>query len=326
MKQIQNDLRLILFFTILIFTGCTSIHSKSTSKETTLTIVNWNLQCFFDAETCGYEYSQFIKNKNWNKNAYETRLKRLCDAIKSINADIFVFEEIENQEILQDISNYLQGFSWNQKNSWKYGVFSKNHGSAIGSAVISKYPITESTVHNLYIITEKTNQPSMRPIIKIKIETDGDGEKLTLLVNHWKSKSGGEKSSENWRTYQEKLLASIISGSQSEKERFIACGDFNKNLNEFYIEGKNVLLGEKNIPVRSAWLDDNGTECENGSYFFKNRFEKIDHFFLSENVTLLQFEPLKGPWCTENGIPIRYEIFNGTGWSDHLPIFCKVKL
>ena len=172
----------------------------------------------------------------------------------------------------------------------------------------------------------------MRAIMKIKLQI-GD-ENLTLLVNHWKSKAGGEKDSEFWRDCQESLLSALFEKSLLQDEKIIACGDFNRDINEFLSSGKNIILknpghrkaDKKFVTVKSPWFDENGTLMENGSYFFRKKFEKIDHFFLSENLNLINFELPKGPWCSEEGIPIKYEIYSGKGYSDHNPILCTVSL
>ena len=329
----KRFIMIVLFFLNLIFSAC----AFTKNKKSTLSITSWNLQCFFDANTSGTEYPQFIKNKHWNENSYKERLKRLCNSIKQINSDIFVFEEIENQEILIDISNYLEDFKWNQKEKWNYAVFSRNEGRASGSATLSKSRVFATTLHNLSIHNEKEKQPSMRAIIKTKIKVNE--ENLTLIVNHWKSKAGNKQSSQLWRTWQESQLSTLFEEALSENEKIIACGDFNQDISEFINDEKSILLKKiqtvsennfkkslKAVKVFSPWLEENFNTNEKGSYFYKNKFEKIDHFFLSENINLINFELPEGPWCTEEGLPIKYEITSGKGYSDHLPISCTVQL
>ena len=74
----------ILRFVFLFFAGC----FVSPLIAENVSVVNWNLQTFFDGNTDGCEYSQFKKNDNWNSTAYTARLTRLCDAIQDMNADI----------------------------------------------------------------------------------------------------------------------------------------------------------------------------------------------------------------------------------------------
>ena len=45
--------------------------------------------------------------------------------MRQLDADVYVFEEIENKNILIDISNRLSGNSWNQGRNWNYAFFAK---------------------------------------------------------------------------------------------------------------------------------------------------------------------------------------------------------
>ena len=96
-------------------------------------IANWNVQTFFDANNDGTEYSEFAKSKTWGEEMYKERLKRLCSVIKKLDADIFIMEELENSNVLFDISNFLAG-EWNPRKIYRYACFSKNEGGAIGCA------------------------------------------------------------------------------------------------------------------------------------------------------------------------------------------------
>ena len=75
----------------------------------------------------------------------------------------------------------------------------------------------------------------------------------------------------------------------------------------------------------------------NGSYYFKNSWEKIDHIFyesgtsdyeVSENasdtgqayIEPLLFFVLYEPPLIEDGKPVRYNVLTGEGYSDHLPL------
>lgn len=345
------------FMFVFILASC----SLENANAQNIRIANWNVQCFFDATKDGTEYSEFKKSKNWNRAAYETRLDRLCDAIKKINADIFVLEEIENHAVVVDISNRLQDMSFSQRKKYNYAVFAKNPGDAIGIAVLSKLPILESNIHNIDVRTENGNQPSMRPILKVKIQAAE--EILTIFVNHWKSKSGGEEKSEIWRNFQEANLKRLFEESLLQNEKIIACGDFNRDISEFLCEDgkvffrtkdfsetqgnykhklnqKEKVLGEirngfakSEVSAVSAWFLKNDTKIGTksgelvnpGSYYYNGTFERIDHFFVSENLNIVEFASLIGEWCSDEGIPLRYQIFSGKGYSDHLPIVLTIE-
>lgn len=311
------------FFAFACFLASCSLENANAQN---LKIANWNVQCFFDATKDGTEYSEFKKSKNWNRTIYETRLDKLCDSIRKINADIFVLEEIENHAVVVDISNRLQDMSFSQRKKYNYAVFAKNSGDAIGIAVLSKLPILESTVHNIDIRNLDEKQPSMRPILKVKVKTKNDA--LTIFANHWKSKSGGAEKTEIWRNFQESNLQSLIGQSLMQNEKIIACGDFNRDISEFFCEGGRVFLRnhdfeKSEICLVSPWFlqSDGNSELVNpGSYYYNDEFERIDHFFVSENLNIAEFAPLSGEWSSDEGIPYKFQIYSGKGYSDHLPI------
>ena len=294
-------------------------------------IVSWNLQTFFDAVKVGTEYSDFISPKSsWSEEKYKTRLTRFCEILEFADSDIFIMQEIENENILYDIINSyrLQG---RRDKAYLYGGFISENGQSFGCGVLSKIPIYNLKSHQVDIRSEPEKQPDMRPLMEFSL--DGSGTKR-IFVCHWKSKSGGKEETEIWRDYQQSLLQSVV---KNQDYNFVVCGDFNRDLKDFNIEDECLILNddinfssstslsteENKIKLKSCWIDFS-TEDE-GSYFYQNEWEKIDHFFVSKGCIIKEFYTIKnGPNITEEGIPFRYNLWNGSGYSDHLPIVCTV--
>lgn len=306
-------------------------------NNVTLKIVSWNVETFFDSVKTGEEYSEFQSSKNWGTEKYVERLKKLTSTIKNLDADVFVMEELENEGQLYDISNYLAG-EWNMKKNYSYGCFAKDSGSSIGCGIISRYALSNMKCHELDVRTESEFMPSMRPIIEVTVAKDN--ENLVLLVNHWKSKSGGEEATEKWRDWQEAVLSKIVEANVVANNAVLACGDFNRDVNDFCkssSENESEILLRKNISeskpslensvvVISPWYEEN-ILIEPGSYYFNERWERIDNFFFAGSASCASFSPeTNGAWCdSETKVPARYTIWNGYGYSDHLPISCVVQ-
>lgn len=319
---------IICFETLL--TGC------SVAENNSVSIVNWNVQTFFDAETEGTEYSDFMKAGKWSKDKYLERVKRLCNVIRELNSDIYVFEEIENSSVLYDISNQLAGDSWNVKYKWHYACFAKEEGASIGCAVLSKFPLSNMKLHSMDIRTQTENQPSVRPLLQVS--ADVNGTELVIFVSHWKSKLGGEEESEIWRDWQESVLGYAVLNSSSGS--FVLCGDFNRDAGDFILHfdgnerSANTILrtatetGEKTVLVYNPWFDSKGEFYEEtGSYYYEKNWERIDQIMSYGNVKLSSFSPRgEEPWANEAGIPQGYKINTGEGYSDHLPIMCILVL
>lgn len=299
---------------LLFLTGCKDKEVRQ------LNIVSWNLQTFFDAVEDGSEYKEFRGNKTkWDEDAYKERLVRLCRAMKTMNADIYVFMEIENENVLRDGNNMFATLEWGSI-PWRYACFSRGKGSAIGCAVLSRYPLSEITMHDADVRVRE-EQPAMRGIMCVRV-----ADSLVLLVNHWKSKVGGENETRKWRKLQEGMLSSLFLFYADEP--VIACGDFNQDLDAFDDNGTSLILhgvmGEGDAEAASAW---NAVEADSapGSYYYKGKWERLDHVFYNKRVILDKFAALdKGEWATEEGIPRRYNLRNRTGYSDHLPIMAII--
>lgn len=312
---------IVLFFSLFALISC----SQSPFGKKQLSVATWNVQTFFDGKKDGCEYSEFTKGDNWSIEKYEVRLDRLCKVINQLDCDVIVLEELENEGIIYDISNRLAGNAWNQKKNWNYACFAKNPGSSIGCGILSRYELSDLKIHNLDVRTSE-KQPSMRPIMEVSI--NNGKEKTLLFVNHWKSKSGGAEESEIWRDLQENVLCSCINYHAEENPYFIICGDFNRDVQEFKkAEDGGINLrpgnfGKKNAFVNSCWFDEEGNLVPGqGSYYFKDNWERIDHIFTSQNFLLESFEVFSnGEWCTEDGIPKSYKVYTGEGFSDHVPL------
>ncbi len=297
-----------------------------------LRVVNWNVQTFFDAINNGLEYGEFLSSKNWGEKSYIERLERLKSSIKIFDADILVMEEIENEGVLHDISNFLAG-EWNQNKVYRYACFAKDEGSSIGCGILSRYPLERLTLHSVDVHGE-TSVPKMRPIMQLAVLKGG--KKLILFVNHWKSMSGGEMETNVWRLRQESVLSRRVSIEKNKGNAILMCGDFNRDICDFSegTERGMVLLRRlpsddctDGIEVRSPWFDAKRNLINPGSYYFDGEWSRIDNFFVAGGADILDFGPLTdGPWCDEeSSIPIRYQIWNGNGYSDHLPVFCRVR-
>ena len=322
---------------VLLFFSCEledrDAGSVAASGENQLYVVSWNVQTFFDAQTSGLEYAEFRGSKSiWSQQLYEHRLERLLDAIEQIDADILVLQEIENMAVMYDISNGLAG-RLRGSDSYGWMSFEVEEGSAIGCGVFSRFPLGQKRVHQVDYRTHG-EQPQLRPLLEVEVllEEGENPQVVNLFVCHWKSKSSGEEEAAFWQAQQEALLdwqlRRVLSGSTGTGSGAIICGDFNRELTEFTTLGKaseKVMLGS--VEAVSGWLHENTTS--EGSYWYQQQWERIDHVFTVGNLEILHFEALSGgPWVqldeSGNLIPFRYALWKDEGYSDHLPVACMI--
>ena len=103
---------------------------------------------------------------------------------------------------------------------------------------------------------------------------------------------------------------------------------------DFIIVSKNKPPAVRYFPggvfaLYTPWT----TELENGSYYYKNDWETIDHFLLSAQLfdecgwDFDQCAVLNvSPFASEKGLPMGYNPRTGNGLSDHLPLLLVLKM
>lgn len=324
MRCFRNFFLIATGMMLVISCGCDC--SAAGQSPQRIRIATWNTQLMFDGIDDGSEFSEYsIANNRWSAQKYEIRLARLCDGLilcgtvsgmgPNTAPDIIVLQEIENERIVYDLCNRLP-----QRNGHRYGAFvPPAAGSAFGSAVLSRYPVIEVTAHSA-----DCGPVIVRPVMEVAI--DVQGTLLTVFAVHWKSKAGADEGTET-RRIQERLLVERMKILDKEHPGalYIVCGDFNQMPHEF-----SLLDGYANswsLPVEKQALPLDGT------YWYNDGWEAIDHFFCPsrlcdglnpdiEQITLVAREPL----LNAQGIPARYELYSGRGYSDHLPLVLTLRL
>ena len=111
----------------------------------------------------------------------------------------------------------------------------------------------------------------------------------------------------------------LVSHADTQKDFIILCGNKPPQARHF---------PASLITLYSPWLDD----MQNGSYYYKNEWETIDHFLLSSGLfdedgwefdeCLVIDSP---PFAAANGRPAAYNPRTGSGLSDHLPLLLFLK-
>ncbi|MFP3040985.1 endonuclease/exonuclease/phosphatase family protein [Treponema primitia] len=345
----------------LIIGGCSLLEGVEDhgSPQGSLRIVTWNVQALFDGSQTGTEYSEYLNDAGWAEDKFSARVNAIAQAIGRIAdgvPDIIALEEIENSQCLEAIAQ-----SELSKYGYGYTFFSKNKGASLGIGVLSRIPFTDTRVHGM--VWDQETAP--RPVLELWLRPEDTP--LVLFVCHWKSKLGGDDNTETLRRASARVILRRIREIQTEYPDVpaVIMGDLNENYDEFYRRGRKILSallpddpdaadfiradftrtetenrgnflilsGEK--PPAAAYFDSSmpafyspwGQELQNGSYYYKNDWETIDHFLLSE-----QFFDQAGwdfsscrvldqePFVNAKGTPDTYSPRTGNGLSDHLPL------
>ena len=274
---------------------------------------------------------------------------------KNTVPDFIGLVELENAQVLE---NLVQGPL--SKYGYTETFFANLPGAPLGLGVISRFPLTEARAHSISL--DRETDP--RPVLEVHIEPWG--EPLVFFICHWKSKVGGEDATETLRRASARVIRRRLKELREEKSDVpvIVMGDLNENFDGFYrrqsriitsllpdspeaadlvvaeaalsagiSEGYLVLSMEK--PPQARYFDSSipvlyspwGNELNDGSYFFRDNWETIDHFLLSAELfngqgwdyeTSLVLN--SSPFTNSSGRPYSYNPRTGRGLSDHLPL------
>ncbi|MDR2619268.1 MAG: endonuclease/exonuclease/phosphatase family protein [Treponema sp.] len=316
----------------------------------------WNLQALFDGDEAGNEYNEYRVSSGWNREKYEARINAFGRAIARIGGsgpDFAGLVEIENAQVLEDLARAaVKGKTWTS--------FAGVPGMSLGVGAVSRYPFEETRVHS---ISSPGGTPP-RPILELRLKVRD--RPLVFFVCHWKSKLEGDAATESLRRASAKIIQRRLREIREEDPEtpVIVMGDLNENYDEFYrfagtavrallpddpvaaeLAAKEngawdflVLSGEKpprsrffpSVPaLYSPWEN----ELANGSFFYKNNWETIDHFLLSDGLfdgKDWEFSDCQvldqPPFAGASGRPAPYLPRNGLGLTDHLPLLLTLEM
>ncbi|MDR2160065.1 MAG: endonuclease/exonuclease/phosphatase family protein [Treponema sp.] len=331
----------------------------SEDKPENIRIMTWNVQALFDGTETGNEYNEY-RGTTWNQEKYAARLNGLIQALNNLGEtpDILALEEVENDGVLKDLTGRTasgHGYRWT--------FFANNPGHSLGVGVLSRLPFTKTAVHSLNYQGEVVPRPVL------ELWTEIRGSPMALFICHWKSKLGGEDATGKLRRGAARIILRRIReiGKTHPSVPVLIMGDLNENHDEFYrrsgtaltalvpddpeaagmagfgrtaaVQADFLILSKKRPPaleffspdsigLYSPWMEELGE----GSYYYRDEWETIDHFLLSSGFfdeSGWEFGecriPASPPFINARGYPNAYNPRTGAGLSDHLPLILTLR-
>ena len=306
-------------------------------------VASYNVENLFDLKYDGTEYKEYIPNtkSNWNKTIYNKKLFNISKVIKDMDANIVALQEIESKKALKDLLKHLP--------TYKYSSFIKNKQSAIGIAIISQYPISQTKKLQI-----DSNRKFIRPIQEVTITIKN--KSILIFNNHWRSKRAAESHRIEYALSLQNYLKSLKKSSN-----YILIGDFNSNYNEFetfkndkklndtygitginqvlnttinkkFVTKNNILTFKKGVHY-NLWLEK--PYHKRFSSKFRQEKNTPDNILLSpslfsnNNISYQNksFKVFKPHYLYKNNKIQRWKtkgknrVHQGVGYSDHLPIY-----
>jgi len=226
---LQKTLWLVFFSVILTFTV------KSQQKQfKVVTVAFYNLENLFDTldtpDKNDFEYTPEGPNK-WDTKKYNTKLERMSEVIAQIGADItktapavIGVSEIENRKVLEDLVNMplLKPYNFDIVH------YESPDKRGVDVALLYQKSIlkVENTTSSTLKIKERDDFFTRDQLV---VSGTIDGEKFHFIVNHWPSRSGGEKTSRPLRNSAADLTRSLADSIMltDPNAKIIIMGDLN---------------------------------------------------------------------------------------------------
>lgn len=288
------------------------------------------------------EYLPGAKNK-WNAKKYQTKINnisRVLAAVDSVNLPAIIgLAEIENLNVLKDLVS---------SDALKAGGYKIIHEESsdprgIDVALLYKPAVFKEISHSkIPVFYKDTLIKSTRECLYI-CGVIGKKDTIHLIVNHWKSRSGGTAETEPRRIAYAKTIRKLIDSvfAVCPKANILLMGDFNDNPNDSSISkylNANKLkdkLFPENIYNIAASIADSGL----GSLYYKS-WDLFDQIMVSTSLlsnkkrgifTDLNATVFKPDWIlyrNSKGVMVPNRTFTSGnyygGFSDHLPVTVKL--
>lgn len=279
-------------------------------------------------------YIKSCLNVDWTTDKLNQKLKNLSKVIKLYNfgqgADILVFQEIENQNVMNlFMRKELRSLGY------KYSVVLEGEDSrGIDNGIVSKYPIINQKIHkiNLNGIAKKT-----RGILQADVLIND--KIVSVLGNHWPSQGNPTLA----RAKAAKTMNKIAKKLNYSSSLVVALGDFNtvpdRDIpNPLETITEKVFVNAETVARKMGKTIHDGTHWFAGKwgsldkiYIMKSSLNKVHAKFYTFDIIVENFMLGEKIWTDRDSgdvtvyqdVPIRFSFNNATGYSDHLPIVMR---
>lgn len=351
-----------LFVVLFAITGA----NAQAKKYIIHTVAFYNFENLFDTINGPNMDEEWLPNgvQNWTSKKYKQKLENLAKVLSEIgtgenpNSPTFIGgAEIENRGVLEDLIKQPKLLSSD------YGIvhFDSPDKRGIDVALLyQKKHFKPTSYVNIPLIIYKKQEAKVAKKEKEeetddKVTTDNaservytrdqllvtgflDGEEINIIVNHWPSRSGGEKKSSPFReaagALNRKIIDSLVKINPNAK--VITMGDLNDGS---YNRSVKVALGAK---LKKTELKASGdvynpfeqmAKDGNATLFYRDAGDIFDQIMVTEPLTRNDYSSFRywkaGIWNKPymiqttgqyKGYPLRHSM-NEVGYSDHFPAY-----
>jgi predicted extracellular nuclease len=254
----------------------------------------WNVENLFDLETA--ERSEKLRKilgnnlKGWNEEVLGSKLQQLAMVIRSLNngagPDFLGVCEVENQRVLVKLVEQIAA-DGGRNYAIAHADTSDNRGIDVAflyDPQIASVP--PGAIFQHWIV----KRFATREIFQVNFRVDG--KLLTLIGNHWPSRTAGQYESEPYRLTAAETLSYWLERIQEEHGKetpIVVMGDFNdepfnRSLCEYALsvnDRQRVINGSNPYLLNLMWpLLGAGK----GSHMFEGQWNLLDQILVSRGI------------------------------------------
>ncbi|MEO8233983.1 MAG: endonuclease/exonuclease/phosphatase family protein [Flavobacterium sp.] len=356
------------FFTLLLFLSLTISASAQTKKFAVHTVAFYNFENLFDTiNDSRINDEEWLPNgaQNWTSKKYKQKIHNLARVINEIgtggenkNSPTFVGgAEIENRGVLEDLIKDPQLINSD------YGIVhfdSPDHRGIDVALLYQKKHFQPTSYINIPLLIykkdtktkdEKETEEDKADKDKIEVSKDNrvytrdvllvtgllDGDEINVMVNHWPSRSGGEKKSSPFREAAGRLNRKIMDSiyKVNPNAKIISMGDLNDGTyNKSVKEGVGAKLKKEEVERFGVYNPfEEMARKGNSSLFYRDAGDIFDQIMVSETLIEKDYSSFRywkagiynKPFMITTtgqykGYPLRHGN-NEVGFSDHFPVY-----
>ncbi len=344
-KTFMKNMKQILIFS-LSFSLFQTLFAQDTQYKVAC-VGYYNLENLFDTEDDPLirdeEFTPDGK-RHWTEELYKDKQKNLAKVISEMGTDltpdgvaILGVSEIENRLVLEDFVKQPAVAGRNYQ--IVHYDSPDERGIDVGLLYQPKYfTVTGSRAIPLFIYRDDGTRNFTRDVLHVRGEMEG--EELHILVNHWPSRSGGEKRSRPGRNAAALLCKQVVDSLQQldPNVKVIIMGDMNddpvspsiKQVLACKNKKENVKTGDLYNPMTEFYKKGFGTTA------WRDAWSLFDQVIVSSGIVAKKQSGYRfykavvhnKPYLIQKtgkykGYPFRTFNFDNymSGYSDHLPVY-----
>lgn len=349
--------RFILLLIIFSLSACkgsggasstAAVSKEDVSKTKEYVVAFYNVENLFDTEdnpdkidedfTPGGKYE-------WDQKKYERKLFQIAKAIESIGEngpDLLGLGEVENPKVIEDLLNQEQ--LKDRKYEFVHFESPDMRGIDVAFVYDSKvFKVEEKEAYEIYF--EQEPDYTSRKILCVSGKLKN--QSLHILVNHWPSRYGGQEESESRRLTAANKAKEVMDAlyAKDDDAHIIIMGDMNDDpFNRSLVESLGAVGDESDVAENGFFnpMTNLHDADDYGSLTYRGKWNLFDQVIISEdlmddkgklkyvegsaqvhNIKMLQVGFGKGAKYPRRAI-FRGK-FEGEGYSDHFPVYIKLK-